>query len=135
MCKTIKITTDDNFVWRKLTPEQAKSFFLANIDSVYALHDDDTESLIMEVEDIDELSKKGVEFGIEVGFIDYREKEQIEELLKSHDFNYERSDDIRYYKAGLESMKKIIELKAFISEEDFVILWNKYCPKDLKIKR
>ena len=134
MCKTIKITNDDKFVWRKFTAEQAKAFFKADIDSLYALYDDNTESLIHDVEEIMELDARGVEFGIEVGFVNYREQEQLEEALKNHDFTYGRSDDMSYYKAGLESMKKISELKTCVDQNTFVHLWNKYAPKELRIK-
>lgn len=133
MAKTIKIT-EDNFVWRLLTIEQAKAFFRADIDSLYALYDDDTESLVHDIEEIDELSAKGAEFGVEVGFTNYKNLEKLEQLIKQHDFYYERSDDHRAYKAGLANLNEIIKVKACVSQEDYVSLWNKYAPTGLKFK-
>lgn len=133
MAKTIKIT-EDGFVWRLLTLEQAKAFFNADIDSLYALFEDDTESLIHDIEEIDEYNSKDyvVEFGVEVGFTNYKSLGKLEQLIKQHDFTYERSDDHRAYKAGLANLKEIMEAKAWVSQKDYVSLWNKYAPTGLK---
>lgn len=134
MAKTIKIT-ENGFVWRLLTLEQAKAFFNANIDSLYALFEDDTESLIHDIEEIDEYNlKRIVEFGVEVGFANYKSLEKLEQLIKQHDFTYERSDDHRAYKAGLANLEEIMKAKDCVSREDYVSLWNKYAPKGLKFK-
>jgi len=134
MCKTIKITGKDNFVWRLLTVDQAKEIFTFDIESVYALYDDDSEALVMDFEEFDELAPRGVQFGIEVGFANYREVEKLDKALSNHDFTYQYSDDHRVYKAGHESLQRIVELRDFVSSDDFIRLWNKYSPKDLRIK-
>ena len=135
MCKTIKITEKDNFIWRLLTIEQAKDFYKADIDSLYALYDDNTESLVHDIEEIDELALKGAEFGIEVGFVNYIELDKLENAIKHHDFSYQYSDDYRVYKRGHDSLKQIIKLKDCVSQEVYVNLWNKYAPNNLKFKK
>lgn len=130
MCKpTIKITSEDNFVWRLLTVEQAKAFFKADIDSLYALHSDDTESLIHDFEEIDEYDSRGIEFGIEVGFTNYKEVEELKKRIKSHDFTYEYSDDHRKYTSGRENLSRIVELSKFVKREDYIKWWNRSAPE------
>jgi hypothetical protein len=58
--------TKDNFVWKIVTQEQAEFLFSLGLFELYELHDDDTETLI---ENYDEISLAN-KIGIEVGFID-----------------------------------------------------------------
>lgn len=69
---TIKIV--DGFVWRLLNLEQAKAFFNADIDDLYILHGDDTESAVEGIGELDDYDQRGFQFGIEVGYIDYKEQ-------------------------------------------------------------
>jgi hypothetical protein len=75
--KTIKITVSDNFVWKVLTSEEAKDVMSNNAFSLYALHDDDSESLILDEEELEYYLGSGVEVGIEVGFIKTTTKTQV----------------------------------------------------------
>lgn len=65
--KRVKITAD-NFVWHVLTESEAKQA-LGKVD-VYALYDDDSESLIESETEIETHIRRGGYVGIEVGFID-----------------------------------------------------------------
>lgn len=134
MCKTIKITGEDKFVWRILTFEQALLFIEQDIDSVYELRDGDSESLISDVDELCELNDKGAQFGIEVGFLDYKEALALEKAIADHDFTYECSDDPYVYRNGCITMAKIVELKQFVSNDTFIRLWNNKAPKQLKFK-
>lgn len=62
----IKITSD-NFVWHILTSSEAKQIF--ERVEIYALHDDDSESLIESEAELDTHIRKGSRIGIEAGFI------------------------------------------------------------------
>jgi len=75
--KTIKITVSDNFVWKVLTSEEAKDVMSNNAFSLYALHDDDSESLILDEDELEYYLGSGVEVGIEVGFIKTTTKTQV----------------------------------------------------------
>jgi len=54
----------------------------------------------------------------------------LEQMLESHDFTYEYSDDHRYYKQGSQEYKiiqeKIKEMGGW--NKKLVELWNKYAP-------
>ena len=65
--KRVKIT-EEGFVWHVLTEAEAKQA-LGNVE-VFALHDDDSESLIESETEIDTRIRRGGYVGIEVGFID-----------------------------------------------------------------
>lgn len=67
--KTIKITESDNFVWKVLTEQEAKDVISNDAFSLYALHDDDSGSLILDESELQEYLEQGTEIGIEVGFI------------------------------------------------------------------
>ena len=59
----------DNFVWKTVTAGQAIAMFSAGIATVYILYDDNTESMVGSLEDIEEAVKTGEYFGIEVGHV------------------------------------------------------------------
>lgn len=65
--KRVKITSD-NFVWHVLTEAEAKQA-LCKVE-VFALYDDDSESLIESEAEIETHIRRGGYVGIEVGFID-----------------------------------------------------------------
>lgn len=65
--KRVKITSD-NFVWHVLTEAEAKQA-LSKVE-VFALYDDDSESLIESEAEIETHIRRGGYVGIEVGFID-----------------------------------------------------------------
>lgn len=128
---TIKITQRDGFVW-KIVNEQAKEIFNSGLFPLYELMDDDAESLIGDFDHLNECLEHGTPIGIEVGFTNYAEREKIEQLLKSHDFTYEYSDDARAYNRGRASLQEIHNLSQFIDRDDYIMLWNKYAPKNLQ---
>ena len=61
--------TKDNFVWKLVTQEQAEFIFSLDLFPLFALYDDDSESLIENFDEIKEHSEDGLALGIEVGFI------------------------------------------------------------------
>ena len=131
MCKkTIKITSSDKFVWRVITLQEARVIMFYDLFSLYALHEDDTESLIADSGELESYFKDGLEVGIEVGFTNYKEVELLKSLIKSHDFYFERSDG-QYYKRGKRERERIEELSKHVSREDFVRWWNRAAPESL----
>jgi len=75
--KTIKITESDNFVWKVLTEQEAKDVISNGAFSLYALHDDDSGSLIPDESELQEYLEQGTEIGIEVGFIRTTAKSEV----------------------------------------------------------
>ena len=61
----LKITKEDRFVWRVIDANYAIKLYNLNIEPIYRLYEDDSESL---VEDVSEISEDGV-YGIEIGFL------------------------------------------------------------------
>jgi hypothetical protein len=61
--------TADNFVWKLVTIEQAEFIFSLDLFPLYALYEDDSESLIENYDEIKEYTDNGCSLGIEVGFI------------------------------------------------------------------
>ena len=61
----LKITKDDEFVWKVINTDYARKIYNLNVEPVYRLYEDDTESL---VEDVSEITEDGV-YGIEIGFL------------------------------------------------------------------
>jgi hypothetical protein len=66
--KNMKVT-QDNFVWKLVTEEQAEIIFSLEIFDLYAIYYDDSESLIENYDEIRSTFAKGIKVGIEVGFI------------------------------------------------------------------
>jgi len=85
----IKIT-DDGFVWLIAT-EKAKEIFISGLFSLYELHDDDSESLIIGFDQLNEALANGISIGIEVGFTsdDIDLFQHIERLPKNIQHNIE----------------------------------------------
>jgi replicative DNA helicase len=65
----MKITAEDNFVWKLVTQEQAEFIFSLELFPLYALYNDDSESLIETFDEIKAIFENGDSIGIEVGFI------------------------------------------------------------------
>jgi len=65
----VKIT-NDNFVF-KIVTHRAKDIFNSGLFSLYELYDDDTESLIEEIEGLNLALERGNNIGIEVGHIHF----------------------------------------------------------------
>lgn len=61
----LKITKDDEFVWKVINADCARKIYSLNVEPIYRLHEDDSESLI---EDVSEITEDGV-YGIEIGFL------------------------------------------------------------------
>lgn len=61
--------TQDNFVWKLVTQEQAEFIFASELFDLYELRDDDSESLIKNFYEIKGIFENGNKVGIEVGFI------------------------------------------------------------------
>ena len=61
----LKITKDDEFVWKVINADYARKMYNLNIEPIYRLYEDDSESL---VEDALEITEDGV-YGIETGFL------------------------------------------------------------------
>lgn len=61
----LKITKDDEFVWKVINADHARKMYNLNIEPIYRLYEDDSESL---VENVSEITEDGV-YGIEIGFL------------------------------------------------------------------
>ena len=61
----LKITKDDEFVWKVINADYARKMYSLNVEPIYRLYEDDSESL---VEDVSEITEDGV-YGIEIGFL------------------------------------------------------------------
>jgi hypothetical protein len=59
----------DNFVWLDVTPK-AKEMFNSGLFELYELHDDNSESLIETMDELNEALEQGRTIGIEVGRLD-----------------------------------------------------------------
>ena len=61
----LKITKDDELVLKVINADCARKIYSLNIEPIYRLYEDDSESL---VEDVSEISEDGI-YGIEIGFL------------------------------------------------------------------
>ena len=61
----LKITKEDRFVWKVIDANYAIKLYNLNIEPIYRLYEDDSESL---VENVSEITEDGV-YGIEIGFL------------------------------------------------------------------
>ena len=61
----LKITKDDEFVWKVINADCARKIYNLNVEPIYRLYEDDSESL---VENVSEITEDGV-YGIEIGFL------------------------------------------------------------------
>ena len=62
----LKITKEDRFVWKVIDANYAIKLYNLNVEPIYRLYEDDSESL---VENVSEISEDGV-YGIEIGFLE-----------------------------------------------------------------
>ena len=67
--KTIKITKGDKFIWKIVTPNQARLIFKEQLFDLYELHDDDSETHIYSEKKLNDVLISKGEIGIEVGII------------------------------------------------------------------
>lgn len=67
--KKSEIKMCDDFVWKIITPSKAREVFDSGLFPVYALYEDDSEGLVENYEDLETYQRRGLKFGIEVGFI------------------------------------------------------------------
>lgn len=67
--KRVKIN-EDGFVWKVINRNEAIDVLNTGVFFLYALHDDDSESEITTIEEMDLHIRRGGLLGIEVGFID-----------------------------------------------------------------
>ena len=63
------ITKEDNFVWKVLSKEEAMAIFTVGRTELYAIHDDDSETLIEGDEDLERAFNDGLKVAIEVGHV------------------------------------------------------------------
>lgn len=71
--------TKDGFIWKVITFDEAKVICSSGALEVFALWENDVETLIENYEDINNFAEAGAEFGIEVGTItDNQAKEVLE---------------------------------------------------------
>ena len=68
MEQKIKICPD-GFVWLVVGHEQARKLYKADAISLFTLYSDDSEVMIESEEKLEEAVGKGLQIGIEVGFI------------------------------------------------------------------
>lgn len=63
------IICPDGFVWLVVSHEQARKLYKADAISLFTLYSDDSEAMIESEEKLEEAVGKGLQIGIEVGFI------------------------------------------------------------------
>jgi hypothetical protein len=59
----------DGFVWLVVEHEQARKLYKTDAISLYTLYNDESEALIESEEKLEETIEKGLQTGIEVGFL------------------------------------------------------------------
>lgn len=64
--KNIKITKEDRFVFEVIGYEDARKRF--GTEDIYRLYDDDTEGMIMSIEELEEAISDNMLIGVEMGF-------------------------------------------------------------------
>ena len=57
----------DGFIYKIVTPYKAQQILYQNLFELYAIHDDDSESLIESLSDLEEAVKLNKDIGIPVG--------------------------------------------------------------------
>ena len=64
-------------------------------------------------------------------------KQELVDLLKHHDWFYDRADDFRAWKAGAYSYELIQECIQSIGKEEGIKIFNNHCPpgKELDVKK
>lgn len=129
---TIKITSEDKFIWKIVTLAEAKAIMRKDIFTLHALYDDDSESVIADEAELVDYVKRGVEIGIEVGFVNYKEEKELRSLIKSHDFDFERSNG-GAYKRGKMQREVIMKLSQHVKPTDFIKWWNRSAPEYLSL--
>lgn len=70
--------TSDGFIWLVVT-DSAKELLSSGALEMYALHDDDSESLILTQDTLNRCLESGTPIGIEVGFIN--------QIISNHERN------------------------------------------------
>lgn len=61
--------TNDGFVWLIIT-SKVKEVFSSGLFEVYALFDDNSDTLVESHQDLEKFMENGCKFGIEVGYIE-----------------------------------------------------------------
>ena len=56
---------------------------------------------------------------------------ELVQLLRGHDWYYDRSDDSRVYREGAQARARIVALRAVLP--DGIQLWNAYAPVGCKL--
>tara|TARA_R110000868_G_scaffold9795_1_gene48204 strand:- start:7446 stop:7748 length:303 start_codon:yes stop_codon:yes gene_type:complete len=89
----------DGFSWLVLTPEQALKSLSNNCFSLYAIFDDETESLIESLDELAEAMEQGTPVGIELGFLEKTKAEpwfyKADKILKGG-YWYAKISDIKF---------------------------------------
>lgn len=74
-CPNLKVCSD-GFVWLVITPEEARKLWNAGVFSLYVLYDDESEAMIEREIELEDYLDKGLQIGIEVGFLSRMEEER-----------------------------------------------------------
>jgi hypothetical protein len=61
----------DGFVYKLVSSDKAKDIFSLGLFDLYVIHNDDSESLIDSINELNEALEKGNEIGIAVGNINF----------------------------------------------------------------
>ena len=67
-------TTKDNFIY-KIVTDKAKEIFNSGLFELYAIHNDESESLINTFDELNNHLENGLEIGIEVGYFKPKEND------------------------------------------------------------
>lgn len=134
MSHPIKVTSD-GYVWSIVT-YAAKELFSSGALSIYALHDDETETLIETHEQLREALDSGIPIGIDVGFL--YAMDSIREQLSSKGYHADAlwhvNDVTDRYECTDEQAREVLDkaiertLEDVNNEIDYIVE-GKYNPK------
>jgi molecular chaperone GrpE (heat shock protein) len=105
-----RVIQEDGFVWEVLTKQQARKHWKdPEAPELYAIYDDDTESAIESLEDLQEAFDNGCDVGYEVGF----DAKEMKKALLEHQISskMEVTQNRLQLKKDVEQKKKEAERK------------------------
>jgi hypothetical protein len=118
--------TKDGFIWLLVTV-QVKEIYESNLFTLYKLYDDGSEAMVESIEDLNEALEKGIDIGIEVGFVEPVRTARFVDVTSVTDPDTGNIIDVAIYKHENEGMICIdasyIEQVAIEDEEDDTICY------------
>ena len=115
--------TKDGFIWKVITFDEAKVICSSGALEVFALWENDVETLIENYEDINNFAEAGAEFGIEVGTItDNQAKEVLENKGYFTDNLWCVADVKGKFECDDETVQRVLK-NAFNNDATYEQIW------------